>query len=51
MLEEKYLMEELLLYVVLPSIIFGVGYGVGFVVGKLKYTVRKSVPNYLGGSK
>jgi len=43
-------MEELLLYVILPFIIFGVGYSVGFVVGKFRYTARKPVPNYLGGA-
>jgi hypothetical protein len=43
-------MMDVLLYIILPSSIFGSGYGIGFLVGKIKYMPRKPTPNYLGGS-
>ena len=42
---------DVLLYIILPSSIFGLGCGIGFLVGKIKYMPREPIPNYLGGSK
>ena len=42
--------DDIVKYIVFPTSIFLIGYGVGYMVGKMKYIPRKPTPNYLGGS-
>ena len=42
-------MVDLLLYIVIPTVIFVVGCGIGFGIGKVKYSQSAPPPNYLGG--
>ena len=44
-------MIDIVIYIVFPTSIFLIGYGVGYMVGKIKYRPTKPTPNYLGGSK
>jgi len=42
--------DEIVKFIVLPTTIFLMGYGAGYIVGRMKYLPRKPIPNYLGGS-
>ena len=40
---------DIILYGVVPLVLFAAGYAVGFFIGKLKYNPNIPAPNYLGG--
>ena len=40
---------DIILYGVVPLVLFAAGYGIGFFIGKLKYNPNIPAPNYLGG--
>lgn len=42
-------MVDLLLHIVIPTVIFVVGCGIGFGIGRVKYSRGVAPPNYLGG--
>ena len=43
-------MVDVVIYGVIPIVLFGSGYLVGFLMGKIKYSPNIPPPNYLGGS-
>ena len=40
---------DIILYGVVPLVLFAAGYAIGFFIGKLKYNPNIPEPNYLGG--